>query len=476
MENSNNEYEINLKDLFFHVLQKWRSIIIFAVILAVLLGGMKMLPGLSSLKNTEYLAQQQEAFEESKKVYETQKAGLDQQIENIQKNLENMNEYQEQSVLMSISPYNKPVAHADIYVKAENTDDSENIIKAYTKGILSGEVLKELSETYDCESAYIEELISVNSFAKGLVSLNKQYNLKSASGQTGTEVYLNETSLISVEVTYTDAENAEAILNKLLENAQDIGEGINSQIGKHEIKVINQTVNSVVDLDLAEEQAKLINERNLLYEGIAEANKKLKELSQPSSGMVSSSGVVKQGIKYAVLGGVMGAFLTVFVYCVMFLMSDKINTGKELRERCGIKVLGNIKTERKNRFLSGIDNFIARMYNSDAALSKETAYQLLTANVYNLAGDAKRLLLAGTAAESVIKEIGSHITADLDDIEIILGKDMLRDANTLKALKSCDGVILVEEAGKTTYEQIFKEIQSIKDAETMIIGAVVVEK
>ena len=45
--NNNYEQEIDLKDLMFAVLRKWRPIIVIAVVFAVLLGALKTVKGIS---------------------------------------------------------------------------------------------------------------------------------------------------------------------------------------------------------------------------------------------------------------------------------------------------------------------------------------------------------------------------------------------------------------------------------------------
>ena len=47
--NNNYEQEIDLKDLMFAVLRKWRPIIVIAVVFAVLLGALKTVKGIRQL-------------------------------------------------------------------------------------------------------------------------------------------------------------------------------------------------------------------------------------------------------------------------------------------------------------------------------------------------------------------------------------------------------------------------------------------
>ena len=51
----NYEQEIDLKDLMFAVLRRWRPIILIAIIFAFLLGGFKAVRGLGQMKDAEYV-------------------------------------------------------------------------------------------------------------------------------------------------------------------------------------------------------------------------------------------------------------------------------------------------------------------------------------------------------------------------------------------------------------------------------------
>ena len=53
--NNNYEQEIDLKDLMFAVLRKWRPIIVIAVVFAVLLGALKTVKGIRQLGDEEYV-------------------------------------------------------------------------------------------------------------------------------------------------------------------------------------------------------------------------------------------------------------------------------------------------------------------------------------------------------------------------------------------------------------------------------------
>ena len=83
------------------------------------------------------------------------------------------------------------------------------------------------------------------------------------------------------------------------------------------------------------------------------AFEELVEPSQPSS--LSAASSLKSGIKYGVLGGVLGAFLSIFCICVAFLMSDRLNSEKELKKRFGLRILGVFSQAPRKRAFAGVD-------------------------------------------------------------------------------------------------------------------------
>lgn len=103
---------------------------------------------------------------------------------------------------------------------------------------------------------------------------------------------------------------------------------------------------------------------------------------------------LKSGIKYAVLGGVLGGFMVVFFICVAFLMSDKLYSAKELKNRYRIKILGTMPIRRKKP-IGKIDAWLNRMEGRAVEGNADTGYGLITANIRNYAENMKTILVTG---------------------------------------------------------------------------------
>ena len=115
------EQEIDLKDLMFAVLRKWRPIVLLAIVFALLLGGFKIFKGLNQLKDEEYVKQNQEEYKASLDQYNATKKRLEKELANIEENIESQQKYKDESILLNINPYDEYMESATFYI---STDDA----------------------------------------------------------------------------------------------------------------------------------------------------------------------------------------------------------------------------------------------------------------------------------------------------------------------------------------------------------------
>ena len=66
------------------------------------------------------------------------------EIENLEMTLKGLSAYQENSLLMKISPYNKPVASAEVYIDAADSQVMRSLAKAYTAVLKNENTLEKL--------------------------------------------------------------------------------------------------------------------------------------------------------------------------------------------------------------------------------------------------------------------------------------------------------------------------------------------
>ena len=453
MDSINNTYEqeIDLKDLMFAVLHKWRGILLAAVVLGLVLGGYKAYSTYQNQNDPETVQTAEETYETELKAYEKEKEAHEREIENLTTDIANQEEYLEKSILMNISPYDVWEAKVDMFVKTDyqilpdmvyqNIDYTSTILQTYQSVLTSTEFLKDIADQADTETRYLKELVTV----------------------TVTD------NLISVQVRHESRAKAQAVLDSVLEGMEANQARITESIGYHTISEVNRSIGSIVDQTLADSQRTASDRLVTLSDNLETTQTELEELEEPEKAASSAKAAVTSGVKYAVLGGVLGAFVVVFFICVAFLMSSKVYSAKELRSRFQLKVLGNLASGKPAR---GIDGWLNRLEGRVMGTADQE-YSLIAANVRNYSENIGTLLVTGTVSDGLIMQVAQRLEKELDGLRVISGSNMMQDAATLKKLPECDAVVLVEQCRVSVGDEIRLELEKVQDMQKAVIGCVV---
>lgn len=465
--NDSYEQEIDLKELMFAVLHKWKLILAFGVIAALILGGIKGESAYLSENRPEAKKEAQETYQRELASYQEQVASYEKEIENLETSITEQNDYLENSVLMNISPYDVWEASAVVFVKADDDGKSDLLfqnmaltsaaLQSYRSSLSSAQFLEKIASEVGIESKYLRELITitVGKADDGLNPLDGFYPLLVIQIQCGEEALAQE------------------ILDQILNGMSRFKGQIQAAVGEHVIHEVSRSLGTKVDLDLdgrqklqRERLTGMVNARNLKKE-------EYKKLEEPKN-VSASSGVVAIGIKYGLIGGVLGAFAVVFCICVAFVMSDKVYSPKELKYRFKLKLLGALPAER-DKEEGRVDKWLNRMEGRRQNLDEEAEYSLILANLNNYIGEAKSLLVIGGAREEWLARVAARLAERLAGVTVVCGGNLLHDAQGLQKLPACDGVVLVEECGRSKYSNVELEIEKVGDMDKKILGCVVFE-
>lgn len=460
MENQRYEQEVDLKDLLFAVLRRWRPIILVAIILAVLLGGYKGYKNIATMNDPEAVKKRADADYEAMQAYEMKKSGLEREIENLEKSIEGQQAYVDNSILMHINPYDEYVSNINIYVDTnfqimpgsvyQNFDATKSIINAYASLAQDGELSNFLSGELNVDAQYMQELIRVNA----------NYT----------------TNTLGLSVKHETEEDCNRVSSLIMEFFKDKKSSLEQTVTEHSLNVVNEVTYATVDLDLETKQKNTYNNLSSMENSLNEKNIELGKLEEPKATQVSMGTAIKSGIKFFILGGVLGGFMMVFFACVGFLMSDKVNSEKDLRKRFGVRVLGVFENTGKKKAFSFVDRWLDKLEGKkEAAVSEDTVYAIVAANVDNYVGELKNLLITGTVDESVLKNVADNLEKILGakGMHLTAAPNINRSPATIKLAAQCEGVIFVEQTGFSTFADIEKELDAFKQLDKTILGAVI---
>lgn len=460
MDYNTDEQEIDLKDLMFAVFHKWRPVILVAVICGLLLGGVKGYMTYKSQSDPEVRKEADLTYSADLELYEKNKETYEREIENLRNDIINQQDYLDNSIWINMSPYDVCEARVDLYVSTgyeimpgmtyQNRDYTDTILQAYQSMLTSSAVMEDVAKKVGTESRYLQELVKVT-----IGSNNGQLNC-----------------LLTIDVYHTSKEEAKAVLDAFLAHVNEMQTQITASIGEHTVSTVNESVSTLVNLDLADLQKKQTQKITDLNDSLQEKQTALDELEEPKKEDSSKRAALKSAIKFGLIGGFGGAFLVAFVVCVAFLMGDKVFSARELKDRYKVKILGKLSSGKK---VGAIDAWLNRLEGRAYNVDEDAEYRLIAANVKNYAGDMKKILVTGSAAADVLAHAAEALKAEFGEIQVVAGNNMLENVETVRELPECDGVILVEQCGVSKYSSVEAEIEKVLDLEKSVVGCVVFE-
>ena len=400
-------------------------------------------------------------------------------------------------------------------VSAANLERTNNIERVYEDAVVSGELKERLAGVLKSSTAAVGD---VYSFARGTGSLAE-------GGDT-----------FRVSVSHYD----EAICEKLAQAVKDFVEekhtAFQSSLGSHEIVVVNESVAELTDTgmwsyqnqyykdlmnqknnidsmkaafslhelqyydilangkfteltedavaELEEEQASALKAEEEAAEAAAAANAAAALEDENSAASIVARGVTLSpgiSLKYIILGMILGAFVLLFWYFMVYILNGKLRTSDNLQDIYDIPQLGQIKgAVAKKKLFGFVDEWIIslRDYNKRKFTQKEAV---------ELAVAAVKIAAAKEGLDTVYMvgcDLKAHALEVCEQMKVQLSKEnictevlsnVLYDAQAMSDLEHAKGVVLLETVGSTLYSEIAQELELFKRQDISVLGGILVE-
>lgn len=459
LRNYEYEEEVDLKQLLVYVLRKWRTMLAAAVVLGLLLGGAKTTKGFLDLQDPEKVEESIKEAELAQENYDTAKAQLTNQMAEYNRQLDDYQRYAENSLYMKIDPY---AVYQESVTYVVTTD--YQILPNMTYQTLNwmGPVLS--AYTSVAESITLKDLSS-----EGRTGLSEEWDADSLDKLIKVETNVNDGNL-TITASAESEVRAKAILQAVKEKVTENQESIAKAAGEHKLSIISEKTSITVDQTMINERELRLRNITALREAADRAVEKYNKLSEPSKTSLSAGGAVKDGIKFAVLGGVAGIFLCGFFYCIQFLMNGKLNSINDLRERYQTRILAELPSEKKDgwidRALNKIEGIKAMPEDTDNLLN-------VAAASISKAGTGCMITLTGTAPAETKAKI-TEIMQKTEGVSISDVGDLLMNPEAVRKVRSSDSVILVEAKNRSALSDIEREIEIIKGMEIPLEGFIII--
>lgn len=443
--NKNYVREIELKDLFFDLLYRWRSILIAALIGAVLLGAFQYIKIETTHKAGKQTAEEKQ-FEIDLQDYRDSIKNTRLSIRTLNQLMKEKSDYLDESVYMQLDSQNEWLAYKRFFIKMDQAvldalpesaqeDPADYVAAVYTSTLKTGldeEAMEELLGTGKIE--YINELVAAWPD--------------------------NGSNTVTVQVIGKDAETVEKQLDYFVDRLQTYCAPRAQEIGAHTLTPVNEDTYSRTDADLSTKQDAINQQLVEWQEALKEQRETLNQLEEKKEPKAPG----KHLIRYAAIGFILGAFLLAGIYAVKYVMGGKLHAARELSKRFGLPVFGEYAKSRARRPGKGLDKLFEKWefmhVNTDAEALSDSIAALI-----NEKYAGKRVLLTGTLPQAALDNLRNRLLAASSQLNLDVQADFLNNPEAISAAGNADAVVLVEEK----YASAARDIE--REAEMLVIGS-----
>ena len=259
--------ELNLIDICWKLLMQWRPIIVFSLLMALAVSGLKYYKDASAYKASVQTVKEQKTKKTSytekdieklkDKLSDTELNAVETAVFNQRKILTDQ-KYLDSSILMQIDSQNKHVVYIDYYISGLKPKFSELLCRSFSSRFYDRDVLQKLSKTMneDIDSADLQKVMGelINVDYSGTTQ-----SVSTAAGdgyQVSTEVY----PVITVSVVLPADTDSTAVVKAVNSSMKSISKDLNKSVGKHQLNFLESYDKYTVDNDLKDTQNRVKDE------------------------------------------------------------------------------------------------------------------------------------------------------------------------------------------------------------------------
>lgn len=451
----NREYEpeISLKDAFFHVLYRWRSILLFALICAIALGAYQYFT-VKSTHDAGKLTKDEREFRLELQNYRENLQQTRTKINTLTARLEGQRKYQAKSVYINLDAQNVWTAQNKFLVKVDQSvmdalpagstiDPADSILPAYAAALSKEPDEQTLKDAFNTEDAeYAQELISI-------------------------KTDLSDNS-VTVQVSGSTKENAEKGLELVCQTIRDLSAGKAQEINKHELIDLGRTVSLGAD--------EILNQKQIdLNKAMADDQKALQEARKTQDDLEAKKEPTEPGNhvkKMAAIGFIVGAFLLAGLYLFGYVLNGQLKDNGTLTEQYGLPVFGEFSKNGSLHHGRTLDKLIAKLEMGHQTSNPETIYDRI-ASLIEEQGEDKILLLLSTLPEEKLRPVREALAFRLAGKAIETTGSFQENGEAVAEAAKADTVVLVEEKGVSRQKDIDSMAEALIISKANVIGAIV---
>ena len=487
------EREIDLLDMIADILSHWRGLLVALIIGAVLMGGFSYVKSYRNIQSTptveeepelDELAVEEQLTQLEDSLCDSEKAAVLTTVDDEREYLYK-DKYFQESVYMQLDPLDIVQTELVYRIQAEDEGLAQHLGTLY-KNIVGGVGLYDwVEQQTGIDAAYAAELISV--------STNPEIFVRNGANiSTGSDN-------LKVTVIQKDEETCGQLAAAVSSYMEQQQKNLVKELGNHELILLSETSGKIISTDMMARQIDYGNQVSNLRSGIAsakagftadqqkyydlltweeetrEAEMDQKDTTTEEEPVLASPSVSK---KYVLLGAVLFAFVYAGILFLIYIFNSKIRVSDELQSLYHIPLIGVVVKNSKKKFI--LDKWVddLRYYGKrkfDAKQSMELAFAAV--KIVAVKNKLNTICLMGCNLEAGAGSVCENLKTALEKegVNVTVLDNVLYNAESMEKVEAMTGVVLVEKAGSTLYNEVANELALLKRQDITVLGGIIVE-
>lgn len=490
------EREIDLLDMIADILSHWKGLLVALIVGAVLMGGFSYVKSYREAQNAQPIVEEETDDVVDKKLEQleedlddSQKAAVLTTIED-EKEYAAKKKYTEESVYMQLDPFQ--VTQIQLSYQIEPGEDSRTLGlgAAYNAVIDNIGLYDWIEKETGIASAYAKELIWVQTSS-------------TTPFTNGEDVGMFGTDSITIKIMQADEKSCKKIADAVKSYVEKQKELLEEEVGTHELVLLSETAGTMMNSDLLNRQIDYGNDITGMRSTIAtskagfdedqvqyynlltkkEGHDKLlveKEETQEDTDAEQPQIAVTPSvsIKYVLLGAVLFAFVYAGVLFLIYIFNTKIRVSDELQTLYHIPQIGTVVKDSGKKFIvdkwvDGLRHYGKRKFSAEQSMELAFAAVKIAAAKNELSNICLMGCNLGAGVGTVCE--GLKAALEKEGIAVTVLDNVLYNAEAMEKVDAMTGVVLVEKAGSTLYNEIASELALLKRQEIAVLGGIIVE-
>lgn len=479
------EREINLIDLLFEILLKWRMIIVFMLIGGILLGGYSYMNSAKTLK----AQQTQVVLTDEEKMASLEAKLTDEEKVKVIMALDYANyaTYYNESVLMQIDANNAPTTELVWDIQAEDEAMEAELVGVYEQMFEAG----------------VTEWLIQNGMDEAEASKVNELIITEAEWLRDTDyIFTDKNSVIYISVVHVDEDSCKALADMVKAYVNEQQKELAKLYGEHKATVVSETYATVINADLLSKQRNTLVIITDCNTKIAALKKEFTDLQKQYLDLLQKDVIVNAeevadteaqpeteasvpapsvSIKFVAVGMVAFAFLYVCLIFVTYIFNNKLRANDDLTVLYDVPQFGVVNSKKsKKKFLGFVDKWLLSLRDRNkreftAEESKEIA--AVAIKVAAKKSDSNEVYLIGCDLKKQANDLCTGIQDILkeDNIKIEILDNVLYNAEEMDKLTDVQCAVLVETVGSTMYDEVTKELELLKRNNINVLGGILVD-